>query len=86
MSFISANKPVCIKNEDCTIDNSDCERLLVVKVDVNLNFNNHISEASRKISALARVTLFMRLSKRKSLFKVFFHVTVQLLPTHLVVR
>ena len=63
MSFISANKPVCIKNEDCTIDNSDCERLLVVKVDVNLNFNNHISEASRKISALARVTLFMRLSK-----------------------
>ena len=45
-------------------------------MDVNLNFNYRISDlckkASRKISALARVTPFMGLSKRKLLINAFF--------------
>ena len=45
-------------------------------MDVNLNFNDRISDlckkASRKISALARVTHFMGLSKRKLLINAFF--------------
>ena len=56
--LVSTNKPVGIKVGDYTIDNSECEKLLGVKIDVNLNFNDHISDlckkASRKTSPLAR--------------------------------
>ena len=75
MPCISINKPVCIKIGDYTRDNSDCENLLVVKIGVNLNFNDHISDlcnrANRKIYVLVRVTPFMRLSKRKLLMNAF---------------
>ena len=83
--LVSTNKPVGIKVGDYTIDNCECEKVLGVKLDANLNFNDHISalckEASTKISVLARVTPFMGLSKRNLLMNVF-HFTVQLLPTH----
>ena len=49
------NKPVGVKIGDYTIDNSECEKLLGVKIDVNLNFIDHIYI----LSALARVTPFM---------------------------
>ena len=66
--LVSTNKPVDIKTGDYTIDKSEYEKLLDVKIDVNLNFNDHISDlckkASRKISALARVTPFMGLRKK----------------------
>ena len=74
--LVSRNKPVGIKLGDYATDNSECEKLLGVKIDVNLNFNNHISDlykkASRKISALARVTLLTGLSKRNLLMSTFF--------------
>ena len=67
--------PVGIKIGDYTINNSACEKLFGVKIDVNLNFNDHICDlckkASRKTSVLARVTLFMGLSKRKLLMNTF---------------
>ena len=70
-ALVSTNKPVGIKIGDYTIENSECEKLLGVNIDANLNFNNHISDlckkASTKISSLARVTPFMGLSKRKLL-------------------
>ena len=37
-----------IKIRDCTTDNSDCEKLLGVKIDLNLNFNDHISDLCKK--------------------------------------
>ena len=53
-----------------------CEKLLGVKIDPNLNFNDQISDlckkARRKISALTRVTPFMGLRKIKSLMNAFF--------------
>ena len=68
--LVSTNKPVGIKVGDYTIDNSECEKLLGVKIDVNLNFDDHISDlcnkASRKISALARVTPFLGLSLKEN--------------------
>ena len=74
--LVSNSKPVGIKIGDYTIDNNECEKLLGVKINVNLNFNDHISDlckkASRKVSALARVTPLMGLSKRKLLMNVFF--------------
>ena len=58
--LVSTNNPVGIKVGDYAIGNSECEKLLDVEINVNLNFKDHISElrkkASRKISALARVT------------------------------
>ena len=76
MSCISTNKPVGIKIGNYTIENSECKKIFVVKIDANLNFNDHISnlckKASRKISALARVTPFMGLSKTKLLMNPFF--------------
>ena len=74
--IVSTKKPVGIKIGDYTIGNSECEKLLGVKIDVNLSFNNHISDlykrASRKISALAKVSPFMGLTKRKLLMNAFF--------------
>ena len=48
--LVSTNKHVGIKIGDYTIDNSECEKLLGVKIDVNLNFNNHISGLYKKSS------------------------------------
>ena len=86
-ALISTNRHLDIKIGDHTIGNSECEKLLGVKIDVNLNFNNHISDlrkkASRKISALARVASFMSFNKRKLLMNAFCHLTVQLLSANL---
>ena len=38
--LVSANKPVGVKIEDNARDNSECEKLLVVKIDVNISFND----------------------------------------------
>ena len=69
--LLSTNKPAGIKIGDYTMDNSECEKLLGTKIDVNVNFNDHVSDlckkASRRVPALARVTPFMGLSKRKLL-------------------
>ena len=74
--LISTNKPVSVNIGNYTIENSRCEKLLGVKIDANLNFNDHISDlckkASRKIHALARVTPFMALEKRKLIMNAFF--------------
>ena len=37
--LVCTNKPVGIKIGDYTIDNSECEKLLVVKINVNLNLS-----------------------------------------------
>ena len=74
--LVSTNKSRGVNIGNYTRDNSECEKLFGVKIDVNLNFSDHISDlckkASRKISALARVTPFMVLEKRKLIMNVFF--------------
>ena len=53
------------------INNCDTEKLSGVKFDKKLTFDDHISDickkASRKISALARVTPYMRIAKKRIL-------------------
>ena len=75
-ALVSTNKHLNMKVCDFTIGNKECEKLLGVKIDVNLNFNEHISDlckkASRKISALARVAPFMSIEKRKVVINAFF--------------
>jgi len=74
--LISTNKPTKIKIGDFDITNSKCEKLLGVKFDHNLSFDDHITElckkASRKINALARVTPFMNVQKKRVLMNAFF--------------
>ena len=53
-----------------------CEKLLGVKVDNKLNFNEHldriIKETSRKVSTLSRTFPFINLTKRRLLMNSFF--------------
>ena len=69
--LISTNNAVKIKIGNLDITNSKCEKLLGVKFDHKLSFDDHISElckkASRKINALSRVASYMNISKRRIL-------------------
>ena len=57
-------------------DKSDTEKLLGVKFDKKLAFDDHISDicqkTGRKISALARVTPYMGIAKKRILMNAFF--------------
>ena len=61
--------------------NDECEKTLGVKFDYKFSFNSHVSEmrknTSQKINPLARVALYIRISKprilRNSLFKSQFN-------------
>ena len=46
--LVSINKPVGGKVGNYKIDNSEWEKLLGVKIDVNWNFNDHISDLCKK--------------------------------------
>ena len=68
---------VNIKIGNIDLTNSTREKLLGVKFDDKLTFDDHISElcekASRKIQALARVTPHMNLLKNRIPMNVFFN-------------
>ena len=74
-ALVGTNKNLDIKIDyNFTISNSDWEKL-GVKIDVNSNFNNHISDLSeehRKIFTLAPVTTFVSFHKQTLLMNVFF--------------
>ena len=52
-----------MKIDGHTISNSYCEKLLGVKIDSQLNFNNHletiIKKTSQKVHGLARITPYI---------------------------
>ena len=60
-------KPISVKLEDYIMKNSDNEKLLVVPVNVNPNFNSHLKsilkKASKKVYVLARITPYMSIPK-----------------------
>ena len=74
--LVSTNNTVKIKVGNCDITNSKSEKLLRVKFDHKLSFDDHISElckkANRNIHALSKVVLYMNISKRRILMNVFF--------------
>ena len=61
--------------EEFVVNNSNEEKLLDIKIDTKLSFENHISSlcktASQKLNALARIANYMDLSERKCLMKAF---------------
>ena len=74
--LVSTNNTVKIKIGNFDIINSKSEKLLGVKFDHKLSFDDHISElckkAGKKIHALSRVASFMHISKRRILMNAFF--------------
>ena len=75
-ALVSTNKHLGIGVGGCMMGDNECQKLLGVKRNVNLYFNNQISDfckkVSRKISALARVTPFMSFDRRKLPINVLF--------------
>ena len=73
--LVNKNDEVVINLGETEIKNSEYEKLLGIKVDTKLNFNEHlndiISKASRKINALSRVVPYMSLCKKKILMNLF---------------
>ena len=69
--LVNKKDEVVINLGETEIKNSEYEKLLGIKVDTKLNFNEHlndiISKASRKFNALSRDKLYMSLSKMKIL-------------------
>ena len=74
--LVSTIQEVNLNVNSFKIKSSYCEKLLGVKFDSKLRFDQHISDlcrrTSRKIHALARVTPFMNLSRRRLLMNFFF--------------
>ena len=73
--LVSSNESCTAKIEHFSINNSTEEKLLGVKVDSNLSFENHVTslckKASQKLYALARISHYMDLNKRRNLMKSF---------------
>ena len=72
----SATASIAIKIKDNEILNSESEKLLGVTIDNKLNFNNHLQKvlkkANQKVRALARITPYISIPKRKLLMNSFF--------------
>ena len=78
--LVTRDTDVTAKIGELDVKNSMEEKLLAVKIDSKLSFENHVSslckKASQKLHALRRVASYMDLAKRKSLMKAF--ITTQL--------
>ena len=74
--MVSTNDRVSINVDGFKIDKSNTEKLLGVKFDKKLSFDDHISDickkAGRKIFALTRVTSYMGIAKKRILMNAFF--------------
>ena len=66
------------------IENTQNEKLLGIIIDSKLSFDKHIqqicSRASAKLKALARITPFMNITKRKILMNAFFNAHFSYCP------
>ena len=69
------NNTYSVSVENYNIQNSRCEKLLGIKFDNKLNFDEHVSticsKASQKLHALARVGNYMALEQRKIIMRAF---------------
>ena len=72
---MNSDESCTAKTEGFIITNSTGEKLLGVKFDSNLSFENHVThlckKTSQKLHALARISHYMDLNKRRSLMKAF---------------
>ena len=74
--LLSSDYPNLLVNvENYEIFKNNCEKLLRVKFDNKLKFNEHVSglckKPSQKLHALARIAHYMSTEKRRMIMKVF---------------
>ena len=78
--LVSSDGSCTAKIEDFNIKNTTEVKMLGVKFDSNLSFENHVTslckKASQKLHALARVSHYMDLNKSRNLMKSFFYLSV----------
>ena len=71
----SSDESCTAEIEGFSIKNSTKEQLLGVKFDSNLSFENHVTslckKASQTLHALARISHYMDINKRRNLMKAF---------------
>ena len=74
--LVSTNEKTKINTGEFSIENSDYEKLLGVKIDNKLTFGCHVSDmckkANRKNNALARIAPFININKRPIVMNSFF--------------
>ena len=74
--ILSTSEPAQIQIGESLIESTNCEKLLGVKIYSQLSFDKHIKtvckKASSKLRALARVTPYMAIEKKKVLMNSFF--------------
>ena len=82
--LVSGKNNVTMNAGGFKIKNTECEKLLGIKVNCGLKFENYldgvIKKASSKINALSRVTPFMNLSRKKMLVNSFFKSQLSFCP------
>ena len=82
--LVSTNEKTKINTGEFSIENSDCEKLLMVKIDNEQTFYCHVSdicrEANRKINALARIAPFININKRRILMNSYFRLQFNYCP------
>ena len=75
--IMSTNNATELQIGDSSIKTSNCEKLLGVKIDYKLTFDEHVNslckKANSKLRALARTTPYMNIEKRKLLRNSFFN-------------
>ena len=73
--LVSTDESCTAKIKDLNIKNSTEEKLLGVKFDSKLSSENHFTSlcknVSQKLHALARISHYMDLNKRRNLMKAF---------------
>ena len=83
-SLLSKDESSEVHIGDSIIESSNCEKLLGIKIDSKLLFDDHIQDlcnkANRKLRALARTTPYMNLQKTKVLMNAFFNAQFNYCP------
>ena len=78
------NQDVVINIGNCTVDNSQEEKLLGVLIDSNLNFEKHVSnickKAAKKLFALSRMSAYLGTDKLRLLMRAFVTSQFQYCP------
>ena len=80
----STNEPVTVRIGNSEVVNSSQEKLLGVRTDNKLSFDNHVSKlcqkASNKLYALARISPYMDQNKLRTLMRAFITSQFQYFP------
>ena len=82
--IMSTDQSVNFQLGGSLVERSDCEKMLGVKIDYKLNFDEHVktlcNKANNKLGALARATPYMSLEQKKILMNSFFNIQFNYCP------